>query len=117
MGPQVARRIASMLQAIERIHMFIGALRAHELAADPQCMWAVERGFEIISEASRSIPDDLKARHSTIPWREIAMIGNRLRHRYWEIDPEILWETALWDLPPLKVALEDMQRDRDWADD
>jgi uncharacterized protein with HEPN domain len=52
---------------------------------------AVERGIEIISEASRHIPEDLKERHPHIYWREIAAIGNLLRHEYGRIDDRIMW--------------------------
>lgn len=69
---------------------------------------AVERNIEIISEASRRLPDVMKDRHHEIPWPEIASIGNRLRHRYDDVDPVILWNIAQNDLPPLKTAVEAM---------
>ena len=72
--------------------------------------FAVERGVEIISGASRRIPDDLKARHGHIPWREIAGIGNVLRHDYERIDDRELWRVLTRDLP-LKAAVEAMLRE------
>jgi uncharacterized protein with HEPN domain len=60
--------------------------------ADRRVRQLVERNLEIISEASRRIPDDLKAAEEDVPWREIAGIGNVLRHDYGEVRPEILWE-------------------------
>ncbi|HEB79602.1 MAG TPA: DUF86 domain-containing protein [Rhodospirillales bacterium] len=41
---------------------------------------AVERGIEIISEASRQIPPEMKSNYPDIHWQEIASIGNLLRH-------------------------------------
>jgi uncharacterized protein with HEPN domain len=64
----------------------------------------VERGIEIISEASRHIPDDLKKRHSQIPWQQIAAIGNRLRHEYQRVAPDILWRIARDELGFLELA-------------
>ena len=64
--------------------------------------WLVERGIEIISEASRHLPDDLKARHPQIPWPKVAGIGNILRHGYERIAPDVLWRLARDDLPPLE---------------
>jgi uncharacterized protein with HEPN domain len=52
-------------------------LRAFE--PDRRKRWLVERGIEIISEASRHLPDELKARHPEIPWPKVAGIGNVLR--------------------------------------
>jgi hypothetical protein len=44
--------------------------------------WLVERGIEIISEAGRRLPGELKRRHPEIPWRKIAGVGNVLRDEY-----------------------------------
>jgi uncharacterized protein with HEPN domain len=52
---------------------------------------AVERGLEIISEASRHVPDDLKALALHIPWRQIGAIGNLLRHEYQRTDVMATW--------------------------
>lgn len=64
----------------------------------------VERGIEIISEASRHLPDDLKARHPEIPWPKVSGIGNVLRHEYQKIAHDVLWHVVQDDLPPLERA-------------
>ena len=70
---------------------------------------ALERGLEIISEASRHLPDDLKDRHPHIPWRKVAGIGNVLRHDYERIAPAILWKLMRDDLPVLeKICREEL---------
>ncbi len=107
---QLVRRSTEMLQAIDRIHTAIGRSTADELFLDWQKTWIVERGFEIISEASRSIPIEIKLSYGDIPWIDIASLGNILRHRYWRSDINTLWETALWDLPDLRTALQDILR-------
>lgn len=66
---------------------------------------AVERGIEIISEASRHLGRDLKAQHKGVRWKDIAGIGNILRHDYQRIDASIIWKAVKNDLPPLKEAL------------
>ncbi len=67
---------------------------------------AVERGLEIISEASRHLPPDLTASEPDIPWRQIAAIGNLLRHEYQRADPNAVWNIVQLHLPALKAALE-----------
>ena len=67
---------------------------------------AVERGLEIISEASRHVPDGLKALTPGIPWRQIAAIGNLLRHEYQRADIKATWNIIEEHLPPLAVAIE-----------
>ena len=69
--------------------------------------WLVERGVEIISEASRRLPDILKARHPDIPWPKVAGIGNGLRHDYESIAPQVMWALVRDDLPPLEKVCRD----------
>jgi uncharacterized protein with HEPN domain len=66
---------------------------------------AYERFLEIISEASRHIPDDLKERAPEVPWRRVADLGNQLRHAYHRTDPGLLWAIhANGDLERLRAA-------------
>ena len=67
---------------------------------------AVERCVEIISEASRHIPDEMTAKHPGIPWQEIKAIGNRLRHDYQRVDDLVMWRTASRSLPELREVIE-----------
>ncbi len=67
---------------------------------------AVERGLEIISEASRHLPADLKAMTPDIPWRQIAAIGNLLRHEYQRADAMATWNIVKEHLPRLAVATD-----------
>jgi uncharacterized protein with HEPN domain len=66
---------------------------------------AVERGIEIISEASRHLPRELKSPHKEVRWKDIAGIGNVLRHEYQRVDGQIIWKAVKDDLAPLKEAL------------
>jgi len=72
--------------------------------ADWRKRWLVERGIEIISEASRHLPADMKARHPEIPWRKMAAVGNVLRHEYERTAPEVLWSVAQEDLRTLETV-------------
>ena len=74
------------------------------MAADWQTVWLMQRGIEIVSEASRHLPPELKARHKHIPWRKVADIGNVLRHGYEVISAPILAKLARDDLPVLIAA-------------
>jgi uncharacterized protein with HEPN domain len=53
-----------------------------------------ERAIQIVSEAARALPDELRARYPDAPWVDIIGIGNPLRHEYHRIDDKVLWETA-----------------------
>jgi uncharacterized protein with HEPN domain len=106
MPPTLADRLEHVLVAIQDIETLLSSSSLDDFAKDRYRRVAVERFFEIISEASRHIPDDLKARQTEINWRRMADLGNRLRHAYHLIDSELLWLIAQRDLPPLKAYIE-----------
>jgi uncharacterized protein with HEPN domain len=67
--------------------------------------FAVTRALEIISEASRRLPDDLRERHPHLPWRDIRDAGNMYRHSYDNVVESIVWQTLQEDLTPLLQAV------------
>lgn len=73
---------------------------------DLRTNYAVTRCLEIISEASRRLPDELKARHPSIAWRNMARAGNVYRHDYEDVEAQFVWETVQRDLPPLRIVIE-----------
>jgi uncharacterized protein with HEPN domain len=73
-----------------------------EFGTDWQRQWLVERGIEIISEASRHLTDEMKARHPEIPWQKVAAIGNVPRHNHENIAAPIIRKLAQADLPALQ---------------
>ena len=68
--------------------------------------YAVTRALEIVSEASRRLPDDMKARHTEIPWLDVAGAGNVYRHDYEDARQRAVWITVQKHLPPLLAAVE-----------
>jgi uncharacterized protein with HEPN domain len=95
-------RLTDIIEAIERIGAVLGEMSLEAFEVDWQKQWLVERGVEIISEASRHLTDELKARHPNIPWQKVAGIGNVLRHDYEDIAAPIMWKLAQVDLPELE---------------
>jgi uncharacterized protein with HEPN domain len=73
---------------------------------DIKTVYAVTRCLEIISEASRRLPDDLKTRHPSIGWKQMAGAGNVYRHDYEDVAAEFVWETVQRALPPLRAVIE-----------
>ena len=102
-----------ILQAIERIDAVVSNITLIEFEADWQSQWLVERGIQIISEASRHLTQEMKSQFPQIPWRKVADIGNVLRHDYGNVAAPILWKLAQDDLPVLeqvcRKALASMQ--------
>ena len=71
-----------ILDSIEDYGAIVGNATIMDLTADRPRRYAAERCVEIISEASRRIPDEWKAEHASVPWQEIAGIGSVIRHNY-----------------------------------
>jgi uncharacterized protein with HEPN domain len=67
--------------------------------------YAVTRAIEIISEASRRLPDELRARHPELPWRAIRDVGNFYRHQYDNVSEAYVWRTVQDRLPPLLAVI------------
>jgi uncharacterized protein with HEPN domain len=74
--------------------------------ADPRTVYAVTRCLEIISEAARRLPDDLKTRHPSIAWKDMAGAGNIYRHDYEDVAAQHVWDAVQIDLPPLRAEIE-----------
>jgi uncharacterized protein with HEPN domain len=68
----LAPRLTDILDAIEHIRAEMAAVSIEAFEADWRKRWLVERGVEIISEASRRLTDELKVRHPEIPWAKVA---------------------------------------------
>jgi uncharacterized protein with HEPN domain len=83
--------LADILEAIANIETDTDGLDLDGFVNNRRVRQLVERNIEIISEASRRVPGRLKATEPTVPWREIAGIGNILRHDYGGVRPSVLW--------------------------
>jgi uncharacterized protein with HEPN domain len=79
-----------MLDAIRDFLAIVGDATSDELAANRTRRYAAERCIEIISEASRRVPDSWKAEHPSIRWPDIAGIGNVLRHDYDDVSLNVI---------------------------
>jgi uncharacterized protein with HEPN domain len=103
-------------ESIALIEGRVAGKTLQDFVADDALRDGIERRIEIISEASRRLPADMKARYPDVPWPAIAAIGNVLRHEYYAIEPDALWRIATQDVGPLAAAVAALLADvlRDW---
>lgn len=75
-------------------------------AENQQVFYAVTRCLEIVSEATRRLPQEMCDSHPEIPWRAIMDAGNVYRHRYDDVAENAVWRTVQHSLPPLLAVIE-----------
>jgi uncharacterized protein with HEPN domain len=71
---------------------------------------AAQRALEIVSEASRHLPQEVLDRHPSQPWLQIRAYGNFVRHEYFRIDDQTIWNAIQYSLPGLEAAILEEER-------
>jgi uncharacterized protein with HEPN domain len=110
-------RCAHILEAVANIRTLMDGQGPRSLDDLVRTRPALERHLEIISEAVRHLPETIIADYPAIPWRDIGSLGNRLRHGYDRVRPDILWAVYVYELEALEFAILHIQnRLRDTPD-
>jgi len=105
MDRSVQPALRAVLEAIAGIEEATRGKSMSDYSSDWLLRHGTQRGIEIISEACRRIPPDLRGTEPQIPWAEIMGIGNVLRHEYHRISDTIIWNAVQYRLPLLKQAI------------
>ena len=97
--------IEDMLDSMNMIEEYIHDLDRADFSADKKTIDAVIRNIEIIGEAARNIPDDIKRRYPGIPWKQMIGLRNLTIHAYFGIDLDIIWQIASVNIPKTKSEI------------
>ena len=95
-------RLRDILNAADMIRQFTEGLTREELMEDKLRYFAVVKNVEIIGEAAYMLSLPFKEQHPEIPWNAIIRMRHVLVHGYATILPELLWHTALVEVPQLR---------------
>ena len=98
--------LRDILYHIDLATQFVQDFDRDKFKDDTRTVYAVTRCLEIISEASRRLSEDLKARHPSIAWKQMAGAGNVYRHDYEDVAAQFVWDTVQLALPPLRIVVE-----------
>ena len=102
--------LEDMVQSLEHVERFCAGLTEDEFRGDVRTMYAVQRAFEIVGEAAKQIPPEVRARYAEVEWRSVAGFRDVLAHSYFRVDPALVWDTVINKAPPLRNLLSDALR-------
>ena len=94
-----------ILESIEKIESYLDDVSENEFENNPEKQDAVIRRLEIIGEAVKHIPQNIREKYSDIPWREIAGMRDIMIHEYFGVSISLIWKTVNTDLIKLKNKL------------
>src|SRR5579871_3212253 len=106
MPPTVEDRLKDISESIAEIQKLLAGVDFRTFSTDRLLGLATERLLEIVCEASRALPDDVKKTELSIDWRKIIDFGNLLRHAYHTTNINIVWEITQNHLPSLKSFVD-----------
>lgn len=107
-------RLDDMVDAAERIQERAAGRTQADLEGDAGLQDSLAWRFQVLGEAVRNLPTEVKDRHPSVPWDGMRAFRNRIVHGYFDIDPEKLWTVATDELPPLIPLLRTV-RDQEAA--
>ena len=102
---QLADFLQDILDAIADVETFTIGIEFDDFQANREKILAVVKSIEIIGEAVKKFPDDLRVQHPQVPWKAIAGMRDILVHEYWGIDVNIVWATVQEQIQPMKAVI------------
>jgi uncharacterized protein with HEPN domain len=98
-----------LILAMSRIAEYIADHNMNSFCEDYKTVDAVIRNFEIIGEASKKVPDEIKTKYPDVPWAEMYLLRNKVIYEYFGVDYEIIWDVAFNYLPENKLRIEEIK--------
>ncbi|RPJ04298.1 MAG: DUF86 domain-containing protein [Deltaproteobacteria bacterium] len=100
--------LSDILEAIANIREFTKEIDRSKFLADKKTNLAVIRCLEIVGEAAKKIPAEVRSQNPDLPWAEVAGMRDKLIHDYFGVDLEIVWTTVEDDLEPLEKTVAEI---------
>ncbi|MGC8880083.1 MAG: DUF86 domain-containing protein [Anaerolineae bacterium] len=98
--------LSDILEAIRRIKAYTAGMAYEAFLQDTKTQDAVVRNLEIIGEAVKNPPEEIREKHEAVPWRGMAGIRDRLIHHYFGVSLDVVWEIVTAELDAVGSHVE-----------
>jgi uncharacterized protein with HEPN domain len=103
--------VEDILDAMDKAELVLEGITFEEFEADFRINFAVVRALEIIGEAAKRLPTDLRQQYPHVPWRNMAGMRDRIIHGYDSVDLQIVWDVVKVDNPRIKPQIQQILAD------
>ncbi|MBF0608117.1 MAG: DUF86 domain-containing protein [Candidatus Magnetobacterium sp. LHC-1] len=114
MDRDITLYIKDIIENMDYAEEFVGNLSYEDFLLDPKTYYSVVRCIEIIGEASKNVPGNIRSKHRNIPWKKMSGMRDKMSHFYFGIDLEVVWHVVKEEIPMVKPLLkkvyEEMKR-------
>jgi len=108
--------LQDILESIDRIDTYTEGVEYDSFSHNQMLIDAVIRNLEIIGEAARNVPEEIKNNYNEIPWKKMIGLRNMLIHEYFGVDESIVWERIKTNLPEVRPnILKAIQEEGDFS--
>jgi uncharacterized protein with HEPN domain len=98
--------LVDIIESIGKIEKFTHDSSFEDFKSDEKTIFAIIRALEVIGEAAKKIPAEVKRKYSQIPWKKMAGMRDKLIHEYFGVNIKVIWRTIKEDIPELKPKIE-----------
>ena len=103
--------LTDILEALESIQSFVEGMGFEDFKQDNKTSSAVIRKLEVIGEAAKRVPESIKQKYPSVPWKEMAGMRDKLIHFYFGVNYELLWQTIKNRIPEIKPVISQILGD------
>jgi len=111
MKREIGDYIQDIVEAMNAATEFVNNMAYDEFVEGTKTIYAVVRAIEIIGEAVKNIPEEVRKKYPEIPWKNMAGMRDKVIHEYFGVRLERVWETVKRDIPDLKPLFEKILMD------